>query len=159
LRVQDLCVTGVTQISEIIPGSLVFQGQDVDNPDDTMDVDLARYQAYVDRLTLLQDNGSIETNIYNLRVYNYFGTPQLLNPLDTSNTIIQLDNEMPYPTMNLTTVKDTTLRYKNGIKIYGDGTARGKSKFLNGLIFGNGQYLDTKGQTKFLFCITKSKLQ
>ena len=138
LRVQDLCVTGITQFADIIPGSLVYQGQSIIG---------APYQAYVDRLTLIEDNGGIQSNIYNLRVYNYYGTPALLNLSNTSNTIIKLDNsQVLYPTMNLTNVKDSTLGYSNGVKKYGDGTAKAKSKFLNGLIFGNGQYLNTKGQ-------------
>ena len=146
-RVQDLCVTGITDIAGITQGSMLFQGQDADNAEDTMDVDLAPYQAYVDRLTILTETGIVENNIYNLRVYNYFGTPSLYDAGNAANTVLQIDNEIqPYPQMILTTIKDADLGYSNGVKTYGDGNARGSSKFLNGLIFGQGIYLDTKGQ-------------
>jgi hypothetical protein len=34
----------------------------------------------------------------------------------------------------------------NGIKTYGNGRARANTRFLNGLVFSQGQYLDKKGQ-------------
>ena len=147
VRVQDLCVTGVTQLSSILTGSELFQGQDIENEQGDMDTDVAPYQAYVDRFTTLVETGNNETNIYNLRVYNYFGTPALYNSNDAANTTLQIDTEInPYPTMVLTNAYDLTNGYVNGVKTYGDGRARATSKFLNGLIFGQGQYLNTKGQ-------------
>ena len=147
LRVQDLCVTGVTNIESIQPGIILFQGQDVDNPDETMDADFAPYQARIDKFTILTETGTTANNIYNLRVYNYAGTPDLYDVNNSANTILQVHTQTaPFPTMILTTVKDSSLGYVNGVKTYGDGNARATSKFLNGLIFGNGVYLNTRGQ-------------
>ena len=36
--------------------------------------------------------------------------------------------------------------YSSGIKIYGDGKALAKASFLNGLVVGRGQYLNSRGQ-------------
>lgn len=165
LRVQDLCVSGISDLetkNQIIPGTLIFQGQDIDNVNETLDVDYAPYQAYVGSIEELVPGDTIANTIYNLRVYNYFGTPKLFNPDDAANTVIQVDTEgSVYPTMILNTSLDTTFSvingvqnywgsmnnvYTNGYVSYGDGTAKASAKFLNGLIFGQGQYLNTRGQ-------------
>jgi len=138
LRVQDLCVNSVTGIDFITPGTLLFQGQDANN---------SIYRAYVDKITVVNEAGSVANNTYNLRVYNYVNTPSLYNLNNSANTILQVSDEVNgNPTMILTTVEDIRLGYSNGVKTYGDGNARASSKFLNGLIFGQGIYLDTKGQ-------------
>lgn len=150
IRVQDLCVSGLvdnTTVDALTPGALIFQGLDVENNQGEHDVDAMPYQAYVDSVNILVGGDSVANSIYNLRVYNYFGSPKLYSALDEANTIIQIDTEVnPYPTMNLNTSLDSTLGYKNGVKQYGDGNAKATAKFLNGLIFGNGRYLNTKGQ-------------
>jgi len=138
LRVQDLCVTGVNGIEYITPGSLIFQGQDANN---------STYVSYVDRITPIDDLGAVVNNTYNLRVYNYTTTPSLYDPTNSANTIIQVGGLVDASAnMILTITKDVSLGYSNGVKKYGDGNARASSKFLNGLIFGQGIYLDTKGQ-------------
>jgi hypothetical protein len=138
LRVQDLCVTGVNGIEYITPGSLIFQGQDANN---------STYVSYVDRITPMDDLGNVFNNTYNLRVYNYTTTPSLYDPTNSANTIIQVGGLVDASAnMILTITKDVSLGYSNGVKKYGDGNARADSKFLNGLIFGQGIYLDTKGQ-------------
>ena len=161
LKVQDLCVTGITNIdalSTIIPGALIFQGQDIDNSQDGLDVDAAPYSSYVDSISLLNSGETIANNIYNLRVYNYYGKPVLFDPLNSANTVIQIDTEIePYPTMILNTSFDVLLGYKNGYKTYGDGNAKATAKFLNGLIIGQGQYLDSRGQPSS-YAVLQSKL-
>ena len=138
LRVQDLAVTGVTGIDYITPGTLVYQG---------VDANTATYRSYVDRISIIDETGVVANNTYNLRVYNYINSPVLYNSNNAANTILQIDDVTNgNPTMILTTTKDISSGYLNGVKTYGDGNARADSKFLNGLIFGQGVYLDTKGQ-------------
>ena len=137
IRVQDLCVTGINAIDYVVPGALLFQGQDANN---------ITYQSYVDRIFTINETGITANNTYNLRVYNYTNTPLLYNPNNSANTILKIFNENNVNvSMILTTTQDVNLGYVNGVKTYGDGNARATSKFLNGLIFGQGYYLDTKG--------------
>ena len=148
LRVQDLAVTGVTGIDFITPGTLLYQG---------VDANTATYRSYVDRITVLNETGVVANNTYNLRVYNYINSPVLYNSNDSANTILQIDDIINgNPTIILTATKDISLGYSNGVKSYGDGNARATSKFLNGLIFGQGVYLDTKGQPSS-FSVLQSK--
>jgi len=138
LRVQDLVVKNVNNIEYVTPGALLFQGVDANN---------ATYRSYVNRISVIDETGSVVDNTYNLRVYNYSNTPSLYNPNNSANTILKIDDEINgNATMILSTSKDISLGYSNGVKTYGDGNARASSKFLNGLIFGQGVYLDTKGQ-------------
>lgn len=177
LRVQDLCVTGIqdyVSFNSIAPGTRIFQGQDVDIEGEQLDVDYAPYQGIIDSIELLVAGDNEANSIYNLRVYNYYGTPRLYSELDPANTIIQVDTEInPYPTMNLTNALDGTYSviggvenywgslngtYTDGVKSYGDGNARATAKFLNGLIYGQGQYLDTKGQPSAYSLIQSSTI-
>ena len=138
LRVQDLCVKILTGIEFITPGVTVFQGQDANN---------VTYHSYVDKITVVDEAGSVANNTYNLRVYNYTTTPLLYDSNNSANTILQISDGINVTsTLILTAEEDVRLRYSNGVKTYGDGNARAASKFLNGLIFGQGIYLDTKGQ-------------
>jgi hypothetical protein len=165
LRVQDLCVTGISDqsvLDSIPKGLQIFQGEDIDSDNDSLDVDSAPYQAYIDSVQLLVSGDTISDSIYNVRVYNYYGTPKLFDSNDPANTTIWMDTEgEEYPSMYLTNVLDSSYEtingiqqfygrnnnlYTNGVINYGDGTAKGTARFLNGLIEGQGQYLDTKGQ-------------
>ena len=138
LRVQDLAVTGITDITSLVKGTIVFQGQDVD---------AASYTAYIDSASLLIEGTSVETSVYNLRVFNYIGYLTQFDPLDSANTVIQVNTEItPHPYMILTDQVDPIFGYTNGIKTYGDGNARASARFLNGLTYGKGLYLNTRGQ-------------
>ena len=145
-KVQDLIVTNVqNDITTIIPGTMIYQGYDPDDYGSTAtDIELTTYAAYVDSITLLKAGATDNDNIYNVRVYNYVGIPNYNLPLsaDTENN--------PYPTMNFSNIYDSSdlldyTSFHNGVKTYGDSTARGVASFLNGLIFGQGRYLTTIG--------------
>ena len=141
LRVQDLAVNGISDISMFMNNlnTLLFQGTDIDLPGDKLDIDYTSYQSYLHSMEVLVGAIDQVDVIYNARVYNYTFNPVF-------GTMIQLDTEIdPYATMNLTSQLDGTLGYVNGVKTYGDGNAKASAKFLNGLIYGQGQYLDTVG--------------
>lgn len=148
LRVQDLAVTNVNNIEYVTPGALLFQGTNANN---------VTYRSYVDRISVIDETGDVANNTYNLRVYNYTNTPLLYNSNNSANTILKIEDQINgNANMILTTTKDISLGYVNGVKTYGDGNARASSKFLNGLIFGQGIYLDTKGQPSS-FSVLQSK--
>jgi hypothetical protein len=147
LKVQDLVVTNITDITKITNGIVVFQGEDVDAINATHDIDFMTYQAKVDSISLLVKGNTTANSYYRLRVFDYYGSPVLVNPSDVANTVIQIDTEepQPYPYMTLSSDLDNSYGYKNGVKTYGDGNARVTSKFLNGLIYGDGVRTDAKG--------------
>jgi hypothetical protein len=150
LRIQDLCVTNIADdatLQALTPGAIIFQGQDTVANTENFFVDDASYLGYVDSVTLLTGRNSIANSTYNIRVYNYFSVPRVFDETDSSNTVIQIDTEIaPYPSFKLDTGADPSYGYVNGFKQYGDGNAKASARFLNGLIYGDGKYLDTKGQ-------------
>jgi hypothetical protein len=136
-RVQDLIVTNPTgDIGEVKPGTLIYQGIDIDNPE----IDIFDYQASIDSVTVIKSTPSPATNIYQIRVYNYVGVIDITKPL-----YADVDPLSSYPVLNLSTYADAEGSFQDGIKIYGDGAAKGSAKFAQGLIFGQGRYLDTVG--------------
>ena len=146
-KVQDLVVTNVSgDISSIVPGTMIYQGIDADEYTvGAADLEQTTYLGYFDSVTLAAAGPTNSQNIYIVRVYDYVGIPDY-------NIELQVDTEeYPYPTMKFTKIYDGTdpldaTSYHNGIKTYGDSTARGAASFLNGLIFGQGRYLTTAGQ-------------
>jgi len=128
LKVQDIVVTGVNIGNLPQKGDTVYQGTDVPT---------ATYLSYYESIELLQPFGDPAQSIYRIRVYNYNS-----NPIPTS--VLKIDGK----TMTFTMANfayDSTYN-SNGIRIYGDGTAKATAKFLNGLTISGGQYLNTSGQ-------------
>ena len=142
-RVQDLVVTNITgDLGAILPQTPLFQGEDVDISGS--EIDYFDWVGYIDSITPLVSTSSPTTDIYKIRVYNYTGNLDLNKPL-----YADIENQ-PYPSMYLSTAFDGALTdetaYHNGIKSYGNGTAKGSAKFLEGLVYGAGRYLSTVGQ-------------
>jgi len=126
-RVQDLIVTNVSgDISSIKQGTVIYQGPAPYN-----------YEGLIDSTKLTITTANTSTDVYRVRVYNYRGA---LNYSGQITAYIPSANV----TFNLTNQLDNTppVTYTNGIKTYGNGTARGAARFLNGLIFGSGIYLN-----------------
>ena len=130
LRVQDIAISNVT--SSKIENCVVYQGTGLTPVYST-------FIANVESYTQIGEN--LDSTIYSLRVYDYRGeiTPtSKLKLFDTvtSELIDQYDIESSY----------SVGTFINGVKIYGDGSAKAQAKFLNGLIIGDGKYLNTDGQ-------------
>ena len=128
LKVQDIAVNGLEITNLPQQGDIVYQGTDFNN---------SVYLATVDSINILVSNGDPLQQIYNLRVYNYNAKPVYTQPLkiDRSNISMNLNNTY------------TEGRYDStGVITYGDGTAKATASYLNGLVVGAGQYLDTTGQ-------------
>lgn len=131
-KVQDLVVANLT--IDIIPeaGNVIYQGASVAN---------STYQAIVDSTTQLAAFAEPLQTLYRMRVYNYTSVPNPSLPIKVANSSTVISLSDGYSAINTATRFDST-----GVITYGDGTARGTASFLNGLVIGQGQYLDTTGQ-------------
>jgi hypothetical protein len=141
LKVQDLIVSNV-QINFLpAQGDTIYQGANISS---------ATYVAYIDSILPLQNYVNTSQNIYQLRVYNYNSKPSFSSALKIDSTGSSLSLVSNYTTVHNTTFDNsiTNSRFDsaNGIITYGDGTALANATFLNGLVIGNGQYLDSTGQ-------------
>lgn len=133
LRVQDIVVSNVLSTS-VSQNTVVYQGSSLDHP---------TFIGYVDSFSLIsrESNLTIADDIYRLRVYDYRGTVSSNSDLKVYN----YDTASYVTTYTLNSVYNTN-GYSSGVKIYGDGTAKASAKFLNGLIVGEGSYLNSDGQ-------------
>jgi hypothetical protein len=132
LSVQDIVVANVN--ISLLPkkDDILWQGETFAT---------ATYKSVVDSINLLVRNGDQSLSQYNLRVFNYDGNPSIEKKLKytRANTLIEL------------TMTGTPAGYESiystapGLRNYGDGTAKATAQFLNGLIVGEGQYLDKNG--------------
>lgn len=138
LKVQDLIVSNVFVSGTPSVGDIIYQGANTNT---------ATYLATVDSINALENFSPASNSIYQLRVYNYTTKPSFNAPLkiDSKNALIHLVSNY---NINDTTFSllDSRFDSANGIITYGDGTAKANATFLNGLVIGNGQYLDTSGQ-------------
>lgn len=146
LVVQDLIVSNVNISFLPVAGDKIYQGANIN---------VATYIATVDSLFVLQPNANPANTIYQMRVFNYNSTPRqntagVITPLkiDSSNAAMVL---VPNYTVIHNTTFDNSANNKrfdsaNGVITYGDGHAKANSKFLDGLVIGQGQYLDSSGQ-------------
>lgn len=146
LVVQDLIVSNVNISLLPTAGDKLYQGANIN---------VASYVATVDSLFVLQPNANPANTIYQMRVFNYNSIPKQ----NTAGVIVPLKIDSKNASMNLvsgyTTIRNTTFdnsitnsRFDsaNGVITYGDGNAKANAKFLNGLVIGQGQYLDSSGQ-------------
>lgn len=136
LAVQDILVSNADILLLPAAGDFIYQGN---SPKTTS------YSALVDSVRLL--NGDVNTfnSLYNIRVFNYNSQPNPNVPLVIENKNINL--------RMANTAADANRYYIGspvynafGVKNYGDGAALAQASFLNGLVFSQGQYLDTSGQ-------------
>jgi len=137
LKVQDMVISNILISNLPQRGDFIYQGTNAN---------VTSYQAYVDSVTLLQENAIPAQSLYNIRLYNYSSIPNPSLPLkiDRGSISAILYNAIPvgyeqvYPYNNNFSIQ--------GFINYGDGTAKSTAKFLNGLTIGQGQYLNTQGQ-------------
>jgi len=121
LRVQDLLIANTNVLP--VKGDLIFQG-DYKNPS---------FYANVDSISTTTIN-----NFINLRVYDYDGN------LNANNTI-KLRRGDAVINQNIGIIQQTIDKYTLGRKIYGNGAARAKANFTNGIILDAGIYSNQDG--------------
>ena len=139
LKVQDIIITNVDIGNLPTKGDIVYQGDDLVT---------ATYIAYYDSVELLQPFGNPLNSVYRIRVYNYNS-----NPVPTSTLNIDGKNM----TFIMANFAYNEFYNNNGIRRYGDGTAKATAIFLNGLTISQGKYLNSFGQPSS-FSVLQSKI-
>lgn len=136
LKVRDLIVSNVTSSNLPKKGDLIYQGNSLTN---------FVFKANVDSIALVTPDVDPLQSKYRIRVYNYTSntkTDLQLNITDRINGAnLYPDLEITYNTFDASGNE----LFKNGIRTYGNGAAEATAKFLNGLIIGQGQYLNDNG--------------
>ena len=137
LKIQDIVVSGLNIEKLPMAGDFVYQGTS-----STVNT----YQAYVDSVKAVQLNSTATESLYSLRVYNYSSIPDKTVKLKIDRESIQFDIANKIPTgMDLHYPYDPAYGIY-GFVVYGDGSAKASAKFLNGLVIGQGEYLNSRGQ-------------
>jgi len=140
LVVQDLIVQNVSPVYLPVAGDTIYQGNTRNST----------YSATVDSIFVLENAIPTSNSIYQLRVYNYNSKPNFDLPLKIDSIGANYNLVSGYTNIHNTTFDnstgDTRFDSANGIMTYGDGHAKATATFLNGLVIGNGQYLDSSGQ-------------
>lgn len=131
LRIQDIVVTGVFGLN-FTPTTIAYQGT----------LEIPTFIGSVDSVRNIDagDPTIFTDDLFALRVYDYKGvvSGSTLNLYDTKteSSIGTVTYDSSY----------TNSVFTNGIKIYGDGSAKATAKFLNGVIVDSGRYLNSDGQ-------------
>ena len=147
IRIQDIVVSNVAIENLPQKDDVIYQGPTIN---------LASYTARVNSVSLLSADANSQLSLYNLRVYNYDSQPNPKLPLVIDGKYISLpmaNSAFPqfvqtynyFDAVGNRTVYSRTYD-KFGVITYGDGSAKANATFLNGLVFGDGQYLTTQGQ-------------
>ncbi|CAB4221982.1 hypothetical protein UFOVP1655_7 [uncultured Caudovirales phage] len=151
LKVQDIIVYGfLGKEATFLPqkGDVIYQGTSLIT---------ANYKATVDSvIRLIVEDDPIQS-VFLIRVYNYTTLPDGFHPIKINSKSIVFNiygnlTQNQLDGIELSGITNDTLtglnfdRFKNGILVYGDGSAKATAAFLNGLTISNGQYLDTTGQ-------------
>jgi len=146
LNVQDIAISNVSGTNSIVPGDIIYQGNTYLS---------ATYSAnvYSFTRTSFDPAGNTQNDIYRLRAYDYSG-----NYNDALN--LNVDREDGNTTIQLSFRPEPVLINKAGVSTsmikYGDGNARANASFLNGLIVGQGVYLNEDGQPSSLGLVLQS---
>lgn len=144
LKVQDIAITGVSLVTPPQKGDIIYQGTSSSS---------FTYKSYIDSINRITYDVDSESSTYILRVYNWNRIPNPNIELTLQKTKILEPNTFPltiktdyiFPKKTLPDGSSQVVG-ENGILTYGDGTARANSKFLNGLILGQGRYIDESHQ-------------
>lgn len=145
LKVADVAVSNVSSIQFPVKGDIVYQGASIN---------VATYKANVDSIFKLSTASPANTfaDIYQVRTYNYSG-----NYDDTKSLFIdRIVSEVP------SLLKLDPQKYYTGIDgptsiiRYGDGNAKANASFLDGLIVGQGKYLNDDGHLSSLGLVLES---
>lgn len=129
LRVTDLLVYNVDINNLPLQGDKIYQ----------TDIVTSTFLANVANLSLVEANTTTTLSKYNLRIYNYDGT-------FFPNTSIYVSRDGSDIGANLLIANVSTGVYTNGIKQYGNGSAKATVNFTNGVISTDGIYINYDGQ-------------
>jgi hypothetical protein len=146
LKVADVAVSNVSPTDPPLSGDTIYQGS-------TLNV--ASYKANVDSIlrvsTAFPANSAAD--IYQIRTYNYSGNYNPSVPLKIDHNISNVASLLILNSQNLYTDIDGN---PTSIIRYGDGNAKADASFLDGLIIGEGKYLNNDGQPSSLGLVLQS---
>jgi len=146
LKIADVAVSNVSPIDLPLRGDTIYQGS-------TLNV--ASYKANVDSILRVSTASPANSaaDIYQIRTYNYSGTYNPNQSLRIDHNISGVPSELVLDPQNFYTDKDGN---PTSIIRYGDGNAKATASFLDGLIVGNGIYLNDDGQPSSLGLVLQS---
>jgi hypothetical protein len=133
LRVQDVVVSNVSLLSFPARGEIVYQGPNINT---------ATYIANVASISLITPDVNPANSLYSLRVYEYTSNPSNTQPL----IINRVGYDNIYMKLSEGYDGQGNPKYNYGFRNYGDGSAKAVARFLNGLIIGDGKYINQDGQ-------------
>lgn len=140
LKVMDILVNNIGLNDLPVNGDELYQGDDIVN---------AGFYSIVDSIRLLQQDNNSANSIYNIRVYNYTQAPDITQQIKIERPGSGEAQDLYLNIVGITVPENTYYSgspyYENGVRIYGDGTARANASFLNGLTISQGQYLNSHG--------------
>jgi hypothetical protein len=136
LKVRDIVVSNLVASALPQKGDVVYQGTSIDN---------YVFKANVDSISVLLPNQDALQTKYVLRTYNYTSNTKTNLQLKVTDRPagpnLYIDLDATYDTLD----DNGNYIFRSGIRTYGNGAAQATAKFLNGLITGNGQYLNDDG--------------
>lgn len=136
LKVRDLVVSNVQLNNIVQTGEMLYQGESVNT---------SVLRAYVDSIELLEV-GDVQANSkYLLRTYNYTSNTKTDLQLSITDRKYGANIYMDLVTSYNTFDTSGNQIFKSGVRTYGNGAAIATAKFLNGLIIGQGQYINDDG--------------
>jgi hypothetical protein len=127
LRIHDVVVSNLISSSAISKGDVAYQGSTVGT---------SSYLSTIDSVSFLAAGANAATNLYRLRLFDYNSKPSSSLKIRVSGKNINLNM--------LGTPYDSTYD-STGVRTYGDGTAKATAEFLNGVVLGQGNYVDIVG--------------
>jgi hypothetical protein len=130
LRIQDIAISNV--FNSKLTNTIIYQG--ISPIYSTFLANPYSFKKVSDELPGFNDD------IYLLRVYDYKGT------LSSNSTLKLFDTDISEDIGEYNIELNKIAGLETGNKIYGDGSAKATAKFLNGLIIGEGSYLNSDGQ-------------
>lgn len=138
LKVEDILVANVQIMNLPQKGDLIYQGVSLNN---------YSYKATVDSISLLSADNDPSKSVYNLRVFNYSSLPDTnkMMKIDEKNINLAMAN-VSYNSFYNPNVAPDGPAEKIGIRLFGSEIAKATASYLNGLVLGDGQYLNDRGQ-------------
>jgi len=135
LRVEDILVYNNNPINSVKQGDKIYQYANGNS------LNVISFIANVDSLSIVSSNaaGNNFYSNYNLRVFDYSGTSNTSNPL-----IVLRSGKLIGANLLVNTI--TSGIYTTGRKIYGNGAAKVRVGFSQGVQYGQGIYLNADGQ-------------
>ena len=146
LNVQDLAFSNVSGTNSITTGDVIYQGSSVTT---------ATYTSIINSFVKLNTDptGNTQNEIYSVRVYNYIGAFDDTLPLHIDRVSGENTNQL---TFNTRAALINRAGLPTSMIKYGDGNAKANATFLDGLIVGQGVYLNEDGQPSSLGLVLQS---